>query len=223
MSAVYSVFVRCFILLVLGVCFGCRSSPHQGPRDESAALQGFIADRIAAASLLGEYPGLGDKLRVALVRSIDGYRIAWSNEEPRSGAPAEHSAHQDLGTIQIRVSANLHPADQIVGLFYEALNAQRFREFVKTVEEAKVGKLSREEFIDRIVRVEHKAIVLLKVVCQSAFVLPADVEGGTTLYRAILASPTDPSTFMSWRRSRPEYARTAVLYGGYFDVITGEQ
>lgn len=207
------------LLLVVAICWGCRTATHEPRRDAAHPLCEFTAMRRAAGAWLAEYPELRERLRTALSGSVAGHRLAWDNAEPRSGAPAEHSAQMEVAAIQIRVSSSLHPADQVVGLFYEALNAQSHREFVRVVGAARKGLLRRDEFVDGIIRVEHRAVVRLKKVFERYFILPAEVAGDTRLYRSILESPSDEDSFPAWHRSRPEYGRLEALYGRYFDDL----
>jgi hypothetical protein len=186
-------------------------------------LGAFESDRKAASTLLVEYPALKEKLQAALSQSVEGYRLAWSNADPHSGAHAEHSAKRDTAVILIRVSANLHPADQILGLFYESLNAHGFRDFTRIAKDARDRLIRRDEFIDAILAVEHRALVRMKETCQVDFVLPAEVAAVTRLYRLTLEAPTDPHLFMSWYRARPEYARASALYGEYFDSMVNSE
>lgn len=223
MISVRSPALHCCLLLILTVCFGCRVVPERGCVEGSKLLRAFVSDRKAAGTFLAEYPGFTRRLRAALAKSTEGYQLAWSNAEPQSGAPAEHRAKRDLAVIEIRVSSCLHPADQIVGLFYEAVNAERFPEFARIAADARKGLLWREGFIDAIVRVEHNAIVELKEACRLDFVLPAEVAKDTTLYQLLSQAPTEAGAFMIWHRSREESSRTTAHYGQFFDDIESDR
>lgn len=198
---------------------GCSAPKPVARQPDAGALARFEVDRPAAARLLAANPTLRTWVAEAFNTTVDGYRMIWSNEPPVTGALAEHGRHARERLLVIRVSSNLTPPDQIVACLFELLNARQLPRFMAIEERAKRGALTKDQFIDAILRVEHAPVVTLKSRFFDLCPLTEDELAQTRLCRSLREAPTDYEAFRAWRSSQPAHQAARARYELYFDTL----
>jgi hypothetical protein len=213
--------VACGILVLAGN--GCATY-HREKFLESHSMDRFIEDRPAAARLLAEHPALGTWLRTQWKAPIGEYRIYWSNDQP-AVSMAEHGLMPEYKLIVIRVSQNLVPADQLEALVFEICNAQQFSNVDALDADAAAGHLTREDYLNRINRLEFEAVLRVKTIFPPMLPLSREDLAATNLYRYLLKVPDDFHEYEKWSSSIPNsnYQRNQKFYGQRYDRLVKKQ
>jgi hypothetical protein len=185
-------------------------------------LDQFLADRPAPAVLIRRYPALEQALRAQLDRSIGGCRLLWSDEPPL-GTQAQHIRIRDKdGThLEIRVSDRLVPTDQVLGLYYESLNAEGLPRFQALEAQASAHKITRDQFIDGILAIEHDALIRTQETFPKLMPLSPFQIRVTSLYIRVKQTPKDFRASQAWaiRTKSANYARARESYGQAYDRL----
>lgn len=84
---------------------------------------------------------------------------------------------------------------------------------------AKRGGLTKDQFVDAILRVEHAPVVTLKSRFFDLCPLPEDEIAETRLCRSLREAPTDYEAFREWRSSQPAHQAARARYELYFDTM----
>lgn len=209
------------ILLVLFLFFSIipvdlRAGDHAGEE-----LAEFVRDRPEAGAILREIPEIVEFLRVAFQGAHTSVPLDWNSREPQGNAYAENTPGEKGASILVRVSSRLSPVDQIAALVYECRNARNEKQFATIIREAYLGTLAKEEFIHKILRLEHE-----KMKETRAFLAPLrpfrDLDPSQTeLYRKMLGTPEGFAEFIDYlhQLKRPEYDVFA-MYSKFYDYLT---
>ena len=209
------------ILLGLIVFFlvtpdGLRAGDPAG--DELAE---FTRSRPAAGMVLRETPEVVEFLRAAFRGAYTSVPLNWDAQEPQGNAYAENTPSDEGGCILVRVSSRLSPVDQVAALVYECRNAQNEKQFARRIREAYLGGVSKQEFIQEILRLEHG-----KMKETRAFLAPLrtfrDLDvAETDFYRKMLGTPEEFEAFLDYlhRIKRPDYDVFA-MYSKFYDFLT---
>ncbi|MCC7375012.1 MAG: hypothetical protein IT581_10165 [Verrucomicrobiales bacterium] len=218
--------MRLGIQLVLGVLWvclfagGCTLSRCGLARIGVVQISRLMADRSKVAELLKSNSALTDWLQEEFSIPVAGYRLVWSDEVPASGAPAEHARYERDKLLVIRVDPSLLPVDQVLGCLFECANCRQVTKFIAIEDQAKRGCISKTDFVDEFLRVEHEQVVLLKEKFFRVYpVAPAEL-AETRLCRSLQEAPSDYREFRRWRSEQPSGRRAITRYEEYFEWLT---
>jgi hypothetical protein len=209
------------ILLVLFLFFSIVPGDLQAGDHAGEELAEFVRDRPEAGAILGEIPEIVEFLRVAFQGDHTSVPLDWNSREPQGNAYAENTPGENGTSILIRVSSRLGPVDQIAALVYECRNARNEKQFARSIREAYLGGLTKEEFIHGILRLEHE-----KMKETRAFLAPLrpfrDLDSSQTeFYRKMVGTPEGFAEFIDYlhQLKRPEYDVFA-MYSKFYDYLT---
>ena len=170
-----------------------QSQPLPIERRESLKLRQFLSEHPAAAKVL-----TNSIKRVFLNRTVDLFYFYSDDEtEPR----AFHYYPSAIGTAEviICVRENQQPFDEFSSVLFEILNTRNEARFVKLTDDARAGKVSRDEFARGILRSEFDAVLDTKA---SVIALKLDklATAGSYFYTRLLNCPSKFDDFLSYSK-----------------------
>jgi len=187
----------------------------------TSQLAAFAQSRPEAGAILGNSAEIYEPLANAFSGMYTSVPLAWNPEEPQGNAYAENTPNMDRSRILIRVSSKLCALDQLSAFVYEAMNAQNEASFAALYQEAYEGSLSKSEFIQGILRLEHKSLKDTREFL--ALIKPfRDIDiAQTEFYRKMFETPTDFDAFLHYLNhiKRMDFDIMEV-YSQFYDFAT---
>lgn len=136
------------------------------PQDADAATSGsaqlarMVADRARLREVLSDHADVRAWLAARFVGTDRGFAVEWDPTEPLSGQPAEHMQPQAPGeAARLRVATGYSGNDQLAGVVYEFINMDGANAMSAAWGEARAGRVTRQEFAERMTRLEFDALV----------------------------------------------------------------
>jgi hypothetical protein len=86
-------------------------------------------------------------------------------------------------------------------------------------ERARRGALTKDQFVDAILRVEHAPVVTLQSRFFDLCPLTEDELAETRLCRSLREAPADFQAFRDWRHSQPAGQASRARYERYFETL----
>jgi hypothetical protein len=216
----HSVFAHVVAITGSLLLLGCASVGNRAGLARTGSLETFIADRPAAGDLLRAHPPLLDWFRREWERIPDGYRVAWSNEQPEHNPSAEFVIDSDRRLTVIRISAKLSPPDQIVALCFELCNAQAHTKYEAVCSRALSKTLSRDEFVEQFGIIEYGTVLRVKECVPRLLPLSSSQVAMTSLYCVLADIPGDFQAYKVWSRSHSSnYRLDQESYAAQYDEL----
>ena len=186
----------------------------------AAQLHDFLTDRPKAAEILNGNAVLEHWLMEAFSGAwTNGRQLVWERDAPGGGARS--SAHGSGNTFSIRVSAQLGGVDQLSALIFESVNAKGLPEISELNYRAHAHTISRDEYIDDILKHEHHAMVEVRSLLRQFLPLPKDQIANTEIYRIAIDVPESFSEFPAYLASKRHSISVArKVYGDEYDALS---
>jgi hypothetical protein len=185
-----------------------------------AQLHHFLTDRPKAAAILNGNAVLEQWLTEAFSGAwTNGRQLVWESDEP--GGSARSSVHDSGNIFSIRVSAQLGGVDQLSALIFESVNAKGLPEISELNYRAHMHTISRDEYIDDILKHEHHAMVEVKDLLGQFLPLSKDQIAKTEIYRIAIDVPESFSEFPAYLASKHHSISVArKVYGDEYDALS---
>lgn len=183
-------------------------------------LHDFLTDRPKAAEILNGNVVLERWLMEAFSGALtNGRQLVWEGDEPGGGARS--SAHDSGNIFSIRVSDQLGGVDQLSALIFESVNAKGLPEISELNYRAHAHTISRNEYIDDILKHEHQAMVEVKRLLRQFLPLSKDQIAKTEIYRIAIDVPESFSEFPAYLASKHHSISAArKVYGDEYDALS---
>jgi len=183
-------------------------------------LSAFAGSRQGVGTVINESKEVHAFLLKAFTGLYTSVPLAWDPREPNDNAYAEHKPSLNRKLINIRVSSKLNPLDQVACMVYEAINAQNEKEFAKLTDEAHSGDLTKTEFIDSILRLEHKSLKKTREFLSSHEPFKGADISKTVFYSKMNGTPEEFDAFIEYLHAikRDDYD-VFKHYSDFYDFI----
>lgn len=178
-------------------------------------LERMLSDRPAMRTVLESRPSLGSWIERELGETSELARVEWDADLPRSGQPSEYElgrlragarSFAEAQSTKLRISGAYSGVDQVGLVIYELLNRRNAKALSEAWGDAMSGKVGRDAFALAATRIEHRALVALRSVCEAHALVPGPTD--VVLARA-LEAPLDFEAYLAWseRLHRAERVR----------------
>jgi hypothetical protein len=129
----------------------------------SRGLQQLFADRPGIYALVASDASIIDWLNDQFHGFDTGYEIQWDPNEPLDNQPSAYLGPSEFfSSGLVRISRKYTDRDQLVLLFFELFNNRTNWKQQDNWEQALNGIVLREEYADRALRLEYKAMIATK-------------------------------------------------------------
>src|SRR5271169_2075216 len=151
------------------------------------------------SQFLLEHPAASGALSNALweVRSVRPVHIYYFYASEQARLPTTHRYFQDSSAVGIFVRENQSPCDECIDILFEALNLKGEKRFMGLFDQARSGRISKDDYVKEMQRQELQAVVATKKLI-SNFNLSQAEAAESWNYRAFTQTPTEFEKFIDY-------------------------
>jgi len=197
------------VLLAAGLCLTAGAQSNSFASTVSPKLRQFLTDHPAAALTLSN--------TLAEAFTTRTYRIYYFYSDDESIPRAAHT-YAGPSMVWITVRENQQPADEFVGLIFEALNSEGGQRFGELADLARVGRITKPNFVREVMRQEFQAVKKTRAMLGGFQFTPAEIEA-SYFYSRFIQCPDDFEQFLVFKKKVSPNRDQVKEYEKLYDTI----